>query len=169
LDRFYFVLTFVWFFVWYIAFLVETLDSEVNFYTDNLVVIVLEHIFVLIAPFIAYAILILVFKIFLWIIGGFRGTDAITPQTQVKIFASDGSFFNLVNKHRIFILGILFLFILIGVFISFMFTSYSSYEEKWNARSNLPNLQLPTLPKLPPLPKLPALPKLPSYVPFDER
>lgn len=145
LDRFYFVLMFVWFFTWYIAFLADTLNSEVNLYTDNFVAIILGHIFVLAAPFIAYVVLILVFKIFLWIIDGFRGTDAITPQTRVKIFTSDGSFPNLVNKHRVVIGGILFVFILIGVLISFIFTSYSSYEERRNAWGNLPPPVIPGL------------------------
>ncbi|MBU2265361.1 hypothetical protein KJ784_04240, partial [Patescibacteria group bacterium] len=49
--------------------------------------------------------------------------------------------------------GIIITLILIGIFISFTFTSYNSYEEKWAARSDLRfNFE-----GLPPLPKLPSM------------
>ncbi len=163
LDRFYFVLTLVWFFAWYLAFLFETLDSKVNLFTDNFVAMILAHIFIFAVPFVAYIILILVFKIFLWIINGFQEAGVTTPRARVKIFAGEGSFFNLVRKHRILILGIIIALILIGIFISFTFTVYNSYERKQEAQ----NMLKFDFGGLPPLPKLPSL-KLP-YIPVDER
>ena len=130
LDRIYFVLTLAWFAVWYFAFLFETLDSKINLYTDNIYGIIFGHIFVLIAPVIAYVVLVLIFKIFLWVIGGFQENAHAISQTKVKIFAGEGSYFELIKKHKILIMGVIVVAILIGVFISFIFTSYNSYEER---------------------------------------
>lgn len=165
LDRFYFVLTLAWFLMWFFALLVETLDTKVNLYTDNLAAIVWGHIFALATPFVIYIILILALKILLWILSGFRKVDTTTPSIKVKIFSDNDSFFGLVRKHRILIVGIIIVLALVGLIISFMFTSYSSHEQRRNARDDLQF----NFGNLPPLPKLPALPKPPSYVPVDER
>ena len=159
------MLTLAWLSAWYFAFLFETLDSKINLYTDNIYGIILGHVFILVVPIIAYIILILVFKIFLWIIGGFREDNHAISQTKVRVFAGEGSFFELVKKHKIIILSVIIAAILIGIFISFTFTSYNSYDERRNARGDLQF----NFGDLPPLPKLPALPKIPSYIPVDER
>jgi len=121
----------VWFFAMYFLFFSETLSSKVNLYTDNLVENLLAQIVALTVPFAVYIVLMLVFKIFLWIANGFRGTDATM---RVKIFAGDGSFFNLIKKNRILVLGIVITLILIGIFISFTFTVYNSYERKYEVQ-----------------------------------
>jgi len=171
LDRLYFVATLVWFVGWFIAFLIETFDYKVNIYTDNLTEAVWAIIFILFLPFIVYIFSILLLKVFFWIISGFSGAN--TTQVKVKIFAGDGSFFGIINKYRISLLAIIIVLVLSSIVIAFSFTSYSSYEERRNARqggSSMENaLKKFGLPPLPELPKLPALPKLPSYIPFDER
>jgi len=155
LDRLYFVVTLVWFVGWFIAFLVETFDYKVNIYTDNPEAVWVV-IFILFLPFIVYIFSILLLKVFFWIISGFGGAN--TTQIKVKIFAGDGSFFNLISKYRILLLAIVIVLVLSSVVIAFSFTSYSSYEERRNARDDLQF----NFGDLPPLPKLP-------YIPVDER
>ncbi len=159
LDRIYSISTLIWFFSWYSAFLLETLESKVNLYTNDLTEMIWGHIFVLATPFILYIILILIFKIFLWVTNGFRETESMVPLAKVKIFTGEDSLLFLMGKHFTLILGIIIALILISIFISFTVTFFNSYDEKWNASQYFRDL--PQLPGLPPLPKLPKL-KLPE-------
>ena len=163
LDRLYFVATLVWFVLWFIAFLVETFDYKVNLYTDNLAETTWALILILFLPLIVYIFLIFLLKVLFWIVAGFSG--ASTAQVKVKVFAGDGNFFSLINKHRILLLVIIIVLVLSSIVIAFSLTSYSSYEERRNARSDLEF----NFGDLPPLLKLPSLQKLPSYIPVDER
>lgn len=162
LDRLYFVATLVWFVGRFIAFLVETFDYRVNLYTDNLPGTILGIIFILLFPLIVYVFLILILKVFFWIISGFGSVN--TSQIKIKIFSGDASFFGLIKKYKILLLATIVILILSSIVIAFSFTSYSSYEERRNSRSDLQF----NFGDLPPLPKLPSLPKLP-YIPVDER
>ena len=161
LDRFYFVLMFVWFFLMYFTFLSQTLSDKINLYTNDLAGVIFKQVFMFALPFFVYIVLIWVFNVFLWIINGFKDIGSIMPKSKIKIFANENGFFNLVKKHRTLILGIVSILILIGVFISFTFTSYNSYEEKEERQKTLSGLKFN-------FESIPSI-KIPSYIPISER